>query len=392
METAYSNQSIVTSVICFGRQLRKEGFLITPFHLNNTLEGLGFINIGEKKQFKALLKATLVSNANELEHFEFLFKSFWDGSIAPPDPFEEYPDSGDGLSGNDDRNSGEGGSGIQEGGSHQTNLEWEMGGIGGENEREVVAGGGFVDTEKDFSQFNIEELDHVKTLVIRLARQLGLRLSRRYRACEREGKIDFRRSFRKALQYGGELLELRYRRPRKIPYRINLLLDISGSMDIYNQFFIMFMYGLQQTLTKAQCFIFSTHLTSVSHHLKTVQFDDAWNRIQKMSPNWSGGTQIGSSMMQLYAEHIGSKSAQRAVVIIVSDGWDCGRPDILGKAMGLIHQRCHHLFWVNPLLSGQNYEPTCSGMQAALSYVDSFLPFDSIASLERLCHKIEAVW
>jgi uncharacterized protein with von Willebrand factor type A (vWA) domain len=31
-------------------------------------------------------------------------------------------------------------------------------------------------------------------------------------------------------------------------------------------------------------------------------------------------------------------------------------------------------------------------MKAALPYVDSFLPFDNMASLERLCRKIETVW
>ncbi|MDH3879402.1 MAG: VWA domain-containing protein, partial [Desulfobacterales bacterium] len=103
-------------------------------------------------------------------------------------------------------------------------------------------------------------------------------------------------------------------------------------------------------------------------------------------------TEIGSSLMQLYSEHLGSGSAHRAVVIIVSDGWDRGSPEILNEAMGLIHQRCRHLFWLNPLLSTQSYEPVCTGMRTALPYIDSFLPFDSLDSLVHLCQKIETIW
>jgi uncharacterized protein with von Willebrand factor type A (vWA) domain len=163
-------------------------------------------------------------------------------------------------------------------------------------------------------------------------------------------------------------------------------------MDIYNRFFVIFMYGLQQALANARCFVFSTYLTWVTHYLKSAQFHEAWKRIQSMSVNWSGGTEIGSSLMQLYSEHLGSGSAHRAVVIIVSDGWDRGSPEILNEAMGLIHQRCRHLFWLNPLLSTQSYEPVCTGMRTALPYIDSFLPFDSLDSLVHLCQKIETIW
>ena len=85
MDTAYSRQNLIESVLRFGRRLREEGFIVTPAHLENALKGLEVIQIGEKKQFRALLRATLVSNANELERFESLFQGFWDGSMAPPE-------------------------------------------------------------------------------------------------------------------------------------------------------------------------------------------------------------------------------------------------------------------------------------------------------------------
>jgi uncharacterized protein with von Willebrand factor type A (vWA) domain len=321
-----------------------------------------------------------------------LFRAFWDGEISFQELKGNYPETGCKISRTGKQGDNEKSRSVLKKEGHQAGQELEIGEIGDESEKRILASRGVVEARKDFANFDPEELDRIKTLVIRLAMRLGLRLSRRFRNNERAIKIDFRRSFRSALQYGGDLLELHFRRPKPIPSRIYLLLDISGSMDINNQFFIMFMYGLQQALASARCFVFSTHLTPISHHLKTARFKEAWNRVQNMSVNWSGGTEIGKSLMQFYSNYLGSGSARRAIFIIVSDGWDRGRPQILSEAMDLIHQRCRHIFWLNPLLATPNYQPICSGMKAALPYVDSFLPFISITSLERLCRKIETVW
>ncbi|MGD8881470.1 MAG: VWA domain-containing protein [Desulfobacterales bacterium] len=388
VHTAYERQNLIDSVIRFGHRLRGEGFIITPAHLENTLQGLEVIDIGVKAQFRTLLRATLVSNANELQRFQDLFQEFWDGSMTLPGLSGDAPGS-DGPEGNQRDDSADG---TDDTAMQQDDADWGVGETGGEKDRQVAAGLGIVEAKKDFKELSPEVLGQVEALVLRLAIRLGLRLSRRQRIARQVGKIDFRKSFRSALRYGGELLEFRYRRPKSIPSRIHLVLDISGSMDIYNRFFVIFMYGLQQTLANARSFVFSTHLTWITHHLKSAQFHEAWKRIQTMSVNWSGGTEIGSSLMQLYCEHLGSGSARRAVVIIVSDGWDRGNPEILNEAMGLIHQRCRHLFWLNPLLSSRDYEPVCTGMQTALPHIDSFLPFDTLDSLVHLCQKIETIW
>jgi uncharacterized protein with von Willebrand factor type A (vWA) domain len=395
--TAYDRQDLIESIIRFGCLLRREGFIITPACLEITLKGLDVIEIGVKAQFRALLRATLVSNATEMRRFEVLFQQFWDGSMAHPGLSEDARDS-DGPEGN---KSDESGTDTDDKAVQQDGADRDAGGTGGEEnrqsaaakeDRQVTAGLGTAEARKNFAELSPAELSHVEALVLRIASRLGLRLSRRHRMAKQMGKIDFRKSFRSALRYGGELLEFHYRRPKSIPSRIHLVLDISGSMDIYNRFFVIFMYGLQQALAKARCFVFSTYLTRVSQYLKGAQFQEAWKRIQSVSVNWSGGTAIGNSLMQLYYEHLRSGSARRSVVIIVSDGWDRGSPEILNEAMGLIHQRCRHLLWLNPLLSSQSYEPVCTGMRTALPYIDSFLPFDSLDSLVHLCRKIETIW
>jgi len=72
------------------------------------------------------------------------------------------------------------------------------------------------------------------------------------------------------------------------------------------------------------------------------------------------------------------------VVLLVSDGWDRGDPELLRVEIARLHRACHHLIWLNPLLGSSVYQPLTRGMQAALPHVDDFLPVHNLVSLEAL--------
>jgi hypothetical protein len=46
------------------------------------------------------------------------------------------------------------------------------------------------------------------------------------------------------------------------------------------------------------------------------------------------------------------------------------------------------LIWLNPLLGSPSYQPLTRGMQAALPFVDDFLPVHNLASLEALAEHL----
>jgi hypothetical protein len=59
--------------------------------------------------------------------------------------------------------------------------------------------------------------------------------------------------------------------------------------------------------------------------------------------------------------------ARGAVVVIVSDGWESDRPELLGEAMVPAESRlAHHIIWVNPRKGRESFEPLTGGMAAAL--------------------------
>ncbi len=73
-----------------------------------------------------------------------------------------------------------------------------------------------------------------------------------------------------------------------------------------------------------------------------------------------------------------------AVVLLISDGWDRGDPELLGREMARLQRTSHRLIWLNPLLGMANYQPLTRGLQAALPHVDDFLPVHNLDSLEQL--------
>ena len=76
--------------------------------------------------------------------------------------------------------------------------------------------------------------------------------------------------------------------------------------------------------------------------------------------------------------------ARGAIVVILSDGWDRGSPELLGAQMERLHRVSHRLVWVNPLKAAPGYAPLARGMAAALPHVDTFIEGHSLASLESL--------
>ena len=80
---------------------------------------------------------------------------------------------------------------------------------------------------------------------------------------------------------------------------------------------------------------------------------------------------------------------QGAIVLIISDGWDRGDIDLLEAEMRRLQMSCHRLIWLNPLLGSVNYEPLTRGIQAALPYIDDFMPVHNLQSLEQLGNLLE---
>jgi len=237
---------------------------------------------------------------------------------------------------------------------------------------------------KDFSAFSADDLDAISELILLIARRIATRLSRRMRSAKRGTLVDLRRTMRRSLQFGGDPVQLLWRRRKIRKAKLVLLCDVSGSMDIYSRFLVQFIYALQDAVGRVESFLFSTSLTRVTDALDQRDIRRALAEASRRVPDWSGGTKIGASL-RTFNEIWGRRLLDpRTIVVICSDGWDTGDLEILVGAMRDLRARAGKVIWLNPLLGSPGYEPVTQGMSAALPFVDVFASAHNINSLREL--------
>jgi xanthine/CO dehydrogenase XdhC/CoxF family maturation factor len=137
-----------------------------------------------------------------------------------------------------------------------------------------------------------------------------------------------------------------------------------------------------------EAFVFGTQLTRVTRELAGRDPDVGLARVSATVADWSGGTRIGESLATLNREH-GRRLGRGSIVVILSDGWDRGEPEVLAREMERLRRCAHRVIWLNPLKAQPGYEPLTRGMIAALPRTDRFLAGNNIASLEELAEILE---
>jgi uncharacterized protein with von Willebrand factor type A (vWA) domain len=243
--------------------------------------------------------------------------------------------------------------------------------------------------ERDFALYTDRERAAARRLLNQLARRGPRRISRRTRPTRRRRDVhDLRATVRLSLRHGGEFVERRYRAPAERPRRLVLVCDVSGSMAPYARMLLQYLQAAVAARARVEAFVFGTRLTRVTRELSGRDPDRALRRAADAVQDWSGGTRIGEALAELNRVH-GRRIGRGALVVVLSDGWDRGDPDLLAEEMARLQRCAHRIVWLNPLAADPRYAPLTRGMQAAMPHVDRLLPGNSIASLEALAALME---
>jgi uncharacterized protein with von Willebrand factor type A (vWA) domain len=377
------------NILLFSKTLRGKKVGVTIDNVLDALRGISFIDIRNKKDFYYLLKSNFISRKEESDLFDDLFNQFWS--------FEDENDSsikkvvGEKME-------------VPKEKEEITFFEYkkvqplikdwadESNEDGLKEQKEVPTySPEEVLRRKDFDHLQEQELEKVRQLVTALSRKLAMNLSRRWKGGKRGDRLDFRRTIRQSIKYGGEMIELKLKQPKPKPYRLILVGDVSGSMDIYSQFFLLFMYGIQNQYPYCETFVFSTRLNHITSLLKRRKLKETLRLLSEKVLDWSGGTNIGMALHQLHQRYSNLLHPNRTLFFIFSDGWDRGETILLDLEMRNLKRLAKRLIWLNPLLGSQNYQPSCKGMSTALPYLDHFLPCHNLSSLEKLGQLISKI-
>jgi uncharacterized protein len=240
---------------------------------------------------------------------------------------------------------------------------------------------------KDFADYTPEEFLEARAAMSSLRFVGSPRRSRRRQpvtGTKRTSSPDVRRTVRNALKTDGVAIRRSFTEPSTKPRRIVLLCDVSGSMESYARALVRFCQAAVVGRGRVEAFALGTRLTRITRELSSRDPDEALRKAARRVVDWSGGTRLGEGMRAFNDEWGVRGMARGAIVVVLSDGWDRGSPELLGRQMERLHRVAHRVVWVNPLKAAPGYAPLARGMAAALPHIDTFIEGHSLASLESL--------
>jgi uncharacterized protein len=364
----------VRMAVAFGRALRGAGLDVPAGSVVAFVEALGAVGMARRDAVYWSGRATLVRRPEDLPVYERVFAAFWQGWR----PGEQQDRSTETVTlALDVDEDGEAPAEGEEGERVEGDVlavRWSP--------VEVLR-------HKDFAACTPAELDEARRLMAGLRLGGAVRRSRRLRPSKRDrGRPDLRRTVRSALRAGGEPMRWRVMEPATRPRRVVLLCDVSGSMEPYARALLRFAHVAVAGRTRVEAFALGTRLTRLTRELSSRDPDAALRRAGEAVADWAGGTRLGEGVREFNDRWGVRGMARGAVVVLLSDGWDRGDPDVLAEQMARLHRVAHRVVWVNPLKATPGYAPLARGMAAALPHVDEFVEGHSVAALEHLAEVI----
>ena len=373
--------TILSNLLMFGEVLRRLGLDVGSANMLDLVRATEHVPIGgNRNDFRLAARALLVHRRSDLELFDEAFQVFWrrpahgrsmrdlrsmgeERRYRTPRVMPHREDTSDGPPGGDD---------PDDAGDRQPVVDLQR----SFSAREVLR-------QRDFADYTPAEVSAARVLMSELQWDLGSRRTRRLTWGDGRD-VDLRRTMRRSLSYGGEMLDIAHRRRKNKPRPLVLICDVSGSMERYTRMLLHFVHTVAVSGQQLEAFLFATRLTRITRHLEHRGVDRAVSEVARAVPDWAGGTRIGEAIKAFNYRWARRVLRGGAVALVISDGWDRGEPELLSREMARLQRSCHRLIWLNPLLGSPGYEPLTRGMQAALPYIDDFLPAHNLHSLQEL--------
>ncbi len=363
-------RDVVATVLGFARTLRAAGVTASPDRVEAMLSAVAALDVLDATAVYWAGRLTLCAGPDDLDRYDAAFAAYFAGetprlttpaaqkppTLATSAPFDA-------------------GAGTGEEGEDTPDLA-------------VQASGDEVLRHRDVADLTPAEREQLRRLFALLVPASPMRPSRRRRASP-HGAVHAARTVRRALRDGGEVTRLMHRRARPRPRRVVLLVDVSGSMAPYSDALLRFAHAaVRARPVSTEVFTVGTRLTRVTRELRLRDPDRALAASGDAIPDWSGGTRLGE-VLKAFLDRWGQRGTARgAIVVVCSDGWERGSPDLLREQMARLRRLAHAVVWVNPHKGRVGYEPLTGGMQAALPSVDVFVSGHSLAAFEELARVI----
>lgn len=355
-------------LLAFVHALRAAGVAVTPDRAQTFLAAAALVGADTARGVHLAGRATLCAGPDDLARFDLVFPAFFSGGDAPRhSPADRartaarapLPDR-DGQNGEKD---------------------------GEQDVVRALASAADVLRTRDIADLSEDERRRLAGLFATLRPRSPLRRTARHQRWHR-GEVDVGRTLRTWMRQGGEPAELAWRRRQRRPRRVILLIDVSGSMRAYADALLRFAHRCTDAARHrggtVETFTIGTRLTHVTRALRTEDPDRALAAAGATVPDWSGGTRLGESL-QVFLDRWGRPGMARgAVVVVFSDGWERGDPDLLADQVSRLRRIAHRVVWATPHQGRTDYEPVQRGVVAVLPHCDHFVAGHSLAAFAEI--------
>jgi uncharacterized protein with von Willebrand factor type A (vWA) domain len=364
-----SPTGLIDQLSAFSAALRGRGLVVTPDQTADMARALTLVDLAVRTQAKASLRSLAVTDPSQIPVFDEEFEKFF--ASTPPPSVPRSPNIG-----------------VARVAAHALH------GAAGTSTMDISAqtGASSVDrlATRDFADLEDDDLQEARRLVMTMMWHPTDYRTRRWSPGDGR-KPDLRRTLREAVGPTGDMMSMSWKRRRRKERPLIIIADISGSMERYADIFLVFAHAAQRRLREVEIFTFSTRLSRITEDMRRRDTRTALARVAKKVTDWSGGTQIGEALFEW--NRLWSRRLARGgpVVMILSDGWDCGDPGLLSAEMARLARSVHQVIWLNPLAARDSYEPLTRGMQAVLPHIDQLLPAASVNDFKGVVKVLDSV-
>lgn len=362
----------VRDLATFADALRVRGMTVTPDQVADMARSFSLVNPAQRRHVYAALGSLAMTDPAHRVPYDEEFRRFFDNlHLSPPDDstrsrvaavsgmksvVDVMPES------------------ITEDGNAQT----------GTSAIENIS-------KRDFAELSGDQLAEARRLVLTMLWHPTDVRTRRWAPNPRGPRPDLRRTLHGAVGPEGDLMKLEMLRRRQKQRPLIVIADISGSMERYAEMFLVFAHAALHRLRQVEAFTFSTHLTRITDDLRRRDANIALIRVTDTVTDWSGGTKIGEAVAEWNKSWSRRLARGGPVLLVLSDGWDCGDPALLSEEMARLARSVSRVIWLNPLAARAGYEPATRGMKAILPYIDHLLPAASVSDLKGVVRLLESI-
>jgi len=200
----------------------------------------------------------------------------------------------------------------------------------------------------DFMHASREEMASLRKAIYPLTRKLASRLQRKRRH-GRKGPLDFRRTVRASLSYGGVPAEPKFRNPHPHKPEIFVIADISGSVAAFARFTLHLVYAISGQFSKVRSFVFIDGLDEVTQYFEGV--DDINEAVHRVNTEadvvWVDGHSDYGHALGVFWEKYGKDIGPRTSIMILGDA----RNNYHAAESWIVREmqdKARQVFWLNP--------------------------------------------